>query len=109
MEEDSEDETEIAVNPSTGVTQGMQQSLSTEETWTSKDGNIEWSSSQQRQGRLSSSNVIKMTPGLTGFAVIRVDEIPAAFQLLISPPIERIILEMTNLEGRRLFQEIGSY
>lgn len=63
-EEDSGDGTEIAEN------QGMQQSSSTEETWTSKDSNIKWSTSpHQSQGRLSSSNVTKMTPGPTRFAV----------------------------------------
>ncbi|XP_063743292.1 piggyBac transposable element-derived protein 4-like [Eleginops maclovinus] len=103
-EEDSEDES--AVVPPTDENQGMQQSSSTEGTWASKDGNIKWSTSPHpSRGRLSSSNVIKMTPGPTRFAVTRVDEIQSAFQLFISSPIERIILEMTNLEGRRVFQE----
>lgn len=103
-EEDSEDEPAV-VSPS-DESQGMQQSSSTEGTWASKDGNIKWSTSpHQSRGRLSSSNVIKMTPGPTRFAVTRVDDIQSAFQLFISPPIEKIILEMTNLEGRRVFQE----
>lgn len=102
-EEDSEDEP--AVVSSSDESQGMQQSSSTEGTWASKDGNIKWSKSpHQSRGRLSSSNVIKMTPGPTRFAVTRVDDIQSAFQLFISPPIEKIILEMTNLEGRRVFQ-----
>ena len=106
-EEDSVDsEDESAVVPPTDENQGMQQSSSTEGTWASKDGNIKWSTSPpQSRGRLSSSNVIKMTPGPTRFAVTRVDGIQSAFQLFISPPIERIILEMTNLEGRRVFRE----
>lgn len=33
------------------------------------------------------------------------NEIPWAFQLFISPPTERIMLEMTNSEGRRVFEE----
>ncbi|XP_063741958.1 piggyBac transposable element-derived protein 4-like [Eleginops maclovinus] len=103
-EEDSEDES--AVVPPTDENQRMQQSSSTEGTWASKDGNIKWSTSPHpSRGRLSSSNVVKMTPGPTRFAVTRVDEIQSAFQLFISSPIERIILEMTNLEGRRVFQE----
>ncbi|XP_029699299.1 uncharacterized protein [Takifugu rubripes] len=103
-EEDSEDEPAV-VSP-LDESQGMQQSSSTEETWASKDGKIKWSTSpHQSRGRLSSSNVIKMTPGPTRFAVTRVDDIISTFQLFISPPIEKIILEMTNLEGRRVFQE----
>ncbi|XP_054883216.1 piggyBac transposable element-derived protein 4-like [Poeciliopsis prolifica] len=100
-EEDSEDDSSSDENQET------QQSSSTEGTWTSKDGKIRWSSSSphQSQGRLSSSNVIKMTPGPTRFAVTRINDIESAFQLFISPPIEKIILEMTNLEGRRVFQE----
>ncbi|XP_025760986.1 piggyBac transposable element-derived protein 4-like [Oreochromis niloticus] len=103
-EEDSEGEC-VAISTS-NENQGMQQSQSTEETWTSQDGNIKWSLSPHRsQGRLSSSNVIKMTSGPTRFAITRVDDIDVTFQLFISPPIERIILDMTNLEGRRVFQE----
>nr|XP_046255654.1 piggyBac transposable element-derived protein 4-like [Scatophagus argus] len=103
-EEDSEGES-AAVSP-LDENQGMQQSSSTEGTWASKDGKIKWSTSpHQSRGRLSSSNVIKMTPGPTRFAVTRVDDIQSAFQLFISPPIEKIILEMTNLEGKRVFQE----
>ena len=82
----------------------MQQSSSTEGTWASKDGNIKWSPHQSR-GRLSPSNVIKMTPGPTRFAVTQVDDNQSAFQLFIATPIESIILEMINLEGRRVFQE----
>lgn len=100
-EEDSEDES--AGFPSSDE---KQETSSTEGTWTSKDGNVKWSTSpHQSRGRLSSSNVIKMTPGPTRFAVTRVDDIQSAFQLFISPPIEKIILNMTNLEGRRVFQE----
>ncbi|XP_021162792.2 piggyBac transposable element-derived protein 3 isoform X1 [Fundulus heteroclitus] len=102
-DEDSEDES--AIVPPTDENQGMRQSPSREVTWTSKDGNIKWSTSPQSRGRPSSANVIKMTPGPTRFAITRIDEIHSAFQLFISPPIERIILEMTNLEGRRVFQD----
>nr|XP_054602931.1 piggyBac transposable element-derived protein 4-like [Nothobranchius furzeri] len=84
----------------------MQQSSSTEGAWTSKDGKIKWSTSPHRsRGRLSSANVIKMTPGPTRFAVTRVDNIHSAFHLFIPSPIEKIILDMTNLEGRRVFQQ----
>lgn len=45
--------------------------------------NIIFQVPHQSQGRLSSSNVIKMTP--TRFAVTRVDNIPSAFHLLPIP------------------------
>lgn len=38
-----------------------------------------------------------MTPGPTRFAVARVDDIESAFQLYISKPIEKIILDKTTL------------
>lgn len=70
-EDYSEDEPAV-VSPS-AKSQGMQQSSPTEGTWTSKDGNKKWSTSpHQSQGRLSSSSVIKMTPGHTKCAVTRV-------------------------------------
>ncbi|XP_053351170.1 piggyBac transposable element-derived protein 4-like [Clarias gariepinus] len=103
-EEDSEEES-AAISKSE-ENQVLQQSSSTEGTWTSRDGIIKWSTSPHlSQGRLSSSNVIKMTPGPTRFAITRADDIQSTFQLFISPPIERIILDMSNLEGRRVFQE----
>lgn len=46
-----------------------------------------------------------MTPGPTRFAVTRVSDIQSEFQLFISPPVERIILDMTNLEERRVFHQ----
>ncbi|KAL3973475.1 HMG box transcription factor 1 [Sarotherodon galilaeus] len=69
-EEDSEEE--CGAISTSNENQGTQQSSSTEETWTSKDGNIKCSLSPHRsQGMLSSSNVIKMTPGPTRLAVTR--------------------------------------
>lgn len=48
-EEDSEDEPVVS---SSDESQGMQQSSSTERTWTSKDGNIKWlKSPPQSRGR----------------------------------------------------------
>nr|XP_054600172.1 piggyBac transposable element-derived protein 4-like [Nothobranchius furzeri] len=103
-DEDSKEESSVIASSSEN--QGMQQSSSTEGAWTSKDGKIKWSTSPHRsRGRLSSANVIKMTPGPTRFAVTRVDNIHSAFHLFIPSPIEKIILDMTNLEGRRVFQQ----
>ncbi len=45
-------------------------------TFWSKDGNLSWSSSPtEKKGRLSTENVIKMTPGLTKYATSRIEDI----------------------------------
>ncbi len=45
-------------------------------TFWSKDGNLSWSSSPtKKKGRLSTENVIKMTPGLTKYATSRIEDI----------------------------------
>ncbi|XP_061923076.1 uncharacterized protein LOC133662903 [Entelurus aequoreus] len=44
-------------------------------------------------------NIIKMTPRPTRYAVSHAHDIVSTFYLFITPAIERIILEMTNLEG----------
>uniref|UniRef100_A0A671XA56 PiggyBac transposable element-derived protein domain-containing protein n=1 Tax=Sparus aurata TaxID=8175 RepID=A0A671XA56_SPAAU len=75
-----------------------------EVTFQSKGGNLLWySSSQDRGGRARDENIIKMTPGPTRYAISRVDEIKSSFQLFLPASIEEIILEMTNLEGKRVF------
>ncbi|XP_005997448.1 piggyBac transposable element-derived protein 4-like [Latimeria chalumnae] len=77
-----------------------------DETFKSKDGNITWKASPcMNQGRLSNSNVIKMVPGPTRYAVTCIHDIASAFGLFIPPTIENIILQMTNLEGRRVLGE----
>ncbi len=49
-------------------------------TFWSKDGNLSWSSSPtEKKGRLSTENVIKMTPGLTKYATSRIEDIKSCF------------------------------
>ena len=75
-----------------------------EETFQSKSGHLLWSSSPQDRGsRARVENIIKMTPGPTRYATSRVDDIKSSFQLFLPESIEGIILEMTNLEGKRVF------
>ncbi len=70
-------------------------------TFWSKDGNLSWSSSPtEKKGRLSTENVIKMTPGLTKYATSRIEDIKSCFNLFLAEPIENIVISMTNLEGR---------
>ncbi|XP_076608401.1 LOW QUALITY PROTEIN: uncharacterized protein LOC143333911 [Chaetodon auriga] len=75
-------------------------------TFMSKNGEIQWSSSpNMRQAKLSAENIIKTVPGPTRMAVTRVRDIKSAFELVMPNSIQKIILEMTNLEGRRVFGE----
>lgn len=46
-----------------------------------------------------------MTPGPIRYATSRVDDIKSSFQLFLPESIVEIILEMTNLEGRRVFMD----
>ncbi len=50
-------------------------------TFWSKDGNLSWSSSPtEKKGRLSTENVIKMTPGLTKYATSRIEDMKIMLQ-----------------------------
>ncbi|KAL6456582.1 hypothetical protein MHYP_G00351260 [Metynnis hypsauchen] len=78
--------------------------LKLKETFLSKNGKITWSSAAYDQhGRYAEQNVIKMTPGPTRYAVSHAHDIISTFYLFITPAIEKIILEMTNLEGFRKY------
>lgn len=46
---------------------------------------------------------MKMTPGPTRYVTSHVDDIKSSFQLFLPESTEGIILEMTNLEGKRVF------
>ncbi|KAL1279369.1 hypothetical protein QQF64_026042 [Cirrhinus molitorella] len=75
------------------------------EQWMSKDGKISWTSTPQEiHRRLPASMVIRNIPGPTRFAISRVHNLYSAFELFLHP-IEKIVLDMTNLEGSRVFGE----
>ncbi|XP_071315182.1 piggyBac transposable element-derived protein 4-like [Trachinotus anak] len=75
-----------------------------EETFQSKSGHLLWSSSPQDRGRRARvENIIKLTPGPTRYVTSHVDDIKSSFHLFLPESIEGIILEMTNLEGKRVF------
>ncbi|KAJ8393710.1 hypothetical protein AAFF_G00057630 [Aldrovandia affinis] len=52
---------------------------------------------------MAEQNVMKMTPGPTRYAISHAHDIASTFYLFITPAIEKIILEMTNLEGFRKY------
>ncbi|XP_047460931.1 piggyBac transposable element-derived protein 4-like [Mugil cephalus] len=72
-----------------------------EETFQSKSGHLLWSPSPQN--RVTVENIIKMRPGPTRYATSRVNDIKSSFQLFLPVSIEGIILQMTNLKGKRVF------
>lgn len=72
------------------------------ETLLLKDGKMEWSSvSYNKRGRTAERNLrLKtMMPGPTSYAISHAHDT----YLFITPAIEEIILDMTNLEGRRKY------
>lgn len=64
---------------------GAEAAPSFAETFKSKSGNICWSSvAPDIHGRAAAANVIKMTPGMTRFAVTRVCDIKTSFDLFMT-------------------------
>ncbi|XP_029995668.1 piggyBac transposable element-derived protein 4-like isoform X2 [Sphaeramia orbicularis] len=73
------------------------------ERFKSKNGKIFWSSvPHDVHGREAAASVIKMTPGITRFAVTRVRDIKTCFELFMPLSLKRVIIAMTNLEGRKV-------
>ncbi|XP_029907418.1 piggyBac transposable element-derived protein 4-like [Myripristis murdjan] len=112
IEEDvSEDEDHLEINSDSNDSDfepdvGIAIPIPPSETYMSKNGEIQWSSSpNKRQAKLSAENIIKTVPGPTRMAVTRVTDIKSTFELVMPDSIKKVILEMTNLEGRRVFGE----
>ncbi|XP_071022882.1 piggyBac transposable element-derived protein 3-like [Oncorhynchus clarkii lewisi] len=73
----------------------------------SKNGKIEWSPvayGRRSRGALAICQVgPDQTPGPTAYAATQARDIASAFHLFVTPAIERIIVEMTNLHGARKY------
>ncbi|KAM4038357.1 LOW QUALITY PROTEIN: uncharacterized protein ACNLHF_016667 [Anomaloglossus baeobatrachus] len=66
-----------------------------------KSGKISWSSvPPDVHGRADAANVIKMTPGITRFAVTRVSDIKTCFDLFMPLSIKKVIIAM--IEGKKV-------
>nr|XP_023665676.1 piggyBac transposable element-derived protein 4-like isoform X1 [Paramormyrops kingsleyae] len=74
------------------------------EIFMSRNGQIKWSSSP-KVAQPRPPTRLKMKPGPTRMAVSRVHDIRSAFELFISNSIQKIVLNMTNLEGKRIFRK----
>ncbi|KAM3616239.1 uncharacterized protein V6R79_014831 [Siganus canaliculatus] len=73
-------------------------------TFMSRNGILSWSSSPPgNQGRLSAENVNRMTPGPTKYATSQINEITSCFELFLIDSIVTIVVNMTNLEGKRIY------
>ncbi|XP_067088064.1 piggyBac transposable element-derived protein 4-like [Osmerus mordax] len=94
---DFEEEDEIAEQDRHHIERG--------EIWMSKKYEIEWSSCPKNEPPRMAANVIRMQPGPTRMAVTHVQDTKSAFELFITDSIQKIILDSTNLEGRRVFGE----
>ncbi|XP_060780363.1 piggyBac transposable element-derived protein 4-like [Neoarius graeffei] len=82
-----------------------QQAIGCETVWLSKDGKIQWCSTSRPEPPRIAANVIQMAPGPTRLAVTYVSDIRSSFDMFMPPPIKNIILDCTNIEGRRVFGE----
>ncbi|KRX28240.1 hypothetical protein T07_10034 [Trichinella nelsoni] len=71
----------------------------------SKNGSMQWYLSPMKKGRLAKSNVIKLSPGPTRYAIAKITDIRSSFALFISSRMEKIILQMKNFEGLRLYKD----
>ncbi|XP_038576656.1 piggyBac transposable element-derived protein 4-like [Micropterus salmoides] len=75
-----------------------------EECFQSKDGSLLWSSIPPSDRRRMLVAERERSPrGPTRYAVARVDSITSAFQLFLPDQVEKIVLNMTNKEGRRVY------
>lgn len=90
--------------PAPGPEQASQHGAS-EEIWMSKNSEIEWSSRPRKEPPRKAANVIRMQPGPTRMAVTHTQDIKSSFELFITDSIQEIILDCTNLKGRRVFGE----
>lgn len=74
----------------------------------SKNGQITYSKKPfgNISGRVSRENVSNLMPGLTRYLSSRItQEEFSSFELFFPPPLIRIILKYTNIEGRRIFDK----
>lgn len=70
----------------------------------SKNGEFVWSRTPlEVRGRLSSANLIKLTPGITRYASNRINTFRSSFDLFLNKRIKSIILKQTNIEGSSRF------
>nr|XP_023650860.1 piggyBac transposable element-derived protein 4-like isoform X2 [Paramormyrops kingsleyae] len=71
------------------------------EIFMSRNGQIEWSSSP-KVAQPRPPTILNMKPGPTQTAASLVHDIRSAFELFISDSVQQVVLNMTNIEGKRV-------
>ena len=108
-EEDvSEEEDDVQYDPEQEDTSDEEEDLddtyAQREVFRSRKGDISSSSSPyDTQCRAPTENIIKMTQMPTRYALLHAQDIKTIFELFIPPSLEKILLDMTNMEGKRVF------
>ncbi|XP_019123568.2 piggyBac transposable element-derived protein 4 isoform X1 [Larimichthys crocea] len=69
--------------------------------WTSKNGKIVWSPTNDETLRYVPQTKGRLTPGPTHYAIARISDPLSSFALLLTDEILQYIVDMTNLQGRR--------
>lgn len=102
---DTEDETEFEEDCHQSEEEDCEEEGHVDEIYLSKNGNITWNTTPppQRPGRASAARIMKLTPGPTRYACSHVEDIKSAFLLFFPMSIQKILIEMTNLEGKRVY------
>ncbi|XP_069017652.1 piggyBac transposable element-derived protein 4-like [Embiotoca jacksoni] len=118
MQQDYEDEAEDVSEEEDGeeynpdhdesASEDEEQEIPPGETLLSKNGKITWSSASYARGPSRAGGPPEGTeaePGPTAYAASHARDIASTFSLFVTPAIEKIILEMTNLQGFRRYGE----
>lgn len=72
----------------------------------SKDGKVIWKNKPYpNTGRFQSRNILNLTPGPTRFSAARVEDEYTAFELLFPHNLKIMIVNYTNIEGKRVYLE----
>lgn len=105
---DGESDTECSLESSTSVSASDPSSESGEDTedpahpnseWTAKNGQV-WSPSHAETLRYIQAPT-GMMPGPTRYAISRIHDVASSFDLFFTPDMIQLIVQMTNLHGRR--------
>ncbi|XP_048874855.1 piggyBac transposable element-derived protein 4-like [Brienomyrus brachyistius] len=68
--------------------------------------NICWSSVPPDVHGRTAAEKIRKTPGITRFAVTRVSDIKTCFDLFMPLSLKKVIIAMTNLEGKKVYSDM---
>ncbi|RXN33140.1 piggyBac transposable element-derived 4-like protein [Labeo rohita] len=73
-------------------------------TYLSRNRSICWTSSPPPHA-ITSKTALQMTPEITRYACSHAEDIKSTFELFFTEEIQKIVLEMSNVEGRQVFAD----